>query len=127
MTRKITKQDLTPSHETRRRMLGQLADAREARVTDLARQHRLSLNTVSKHIAVLERSRLVRRRVSGREHFIRLELVRLAEAQRWLDYHRQFWTDRLDALADLFGGAPARAPGASPHTRISKGRRGRKT
>jgi len=60
------------SHHTRRRLLDQLAEAPESRVTDLAARHRLSLNTVSKHLAVLERARLVRRRVSGRIHFIRL-------------------------------------------------------
>jgi DNA-binding transcriptional ArsR family regulator len=90
------------SHPARRRMLAQLAEAPESRVTDLARRHRLSLNTVSKHIAVLERSRLVRRRVVGREHLIRLELTRLDEARRWIDHHRRFWSERLDALAALF-------------------------
>ena len=90
------------SHRARRRMLTQLSEHRETRVTDLARSHRLSLNTVSKHIAVLERSRLVRRRVAGREHLIRLELARLNEAERWIEHHRRFWTDRLDRLADLF-------------------------
>lgn len=93
------------SHRARRRMLTQLSEHRETRVTDLARSHRLSLNTVSKHITVLERSRLVRRRVVGREHLIRLELTRLAEAERWLEYHRRFWGDRLGALATLFSDA----------------------
>jgi DNA-binding transcriptional ArsR family regulator len=94
------------SHPARRRILAQLAETPEARVTDLARRHRLSLNTVSKHIAVLERSRLVRRRVAGREHLIRLELARLDEARRWLDHHRTFWSERLDALATLFDETP---------------------
>src|SRR5205085_5478672 len=35
------------SHRTRRRMLAQLSEVRETRVTDLARRYRLSLNTVS--------------------------------------------------------------------------------
>jgi DNA-binding transcriptional ArsR family regulator len=89
------------SHRTRRRMLGHLSEAREMRVTDLAERYRLSLNTVSKH-GVLERARLVRRRVAGREHFIKVVPTRLAEAERWLQYHRRFWTERLDALAALF-------------------------
>jgi DNA-binding transcriptional ArsR family regulator len=90
------------SHRARRRMLTQLSEHRETRVTDLARAHRLSLNTVSKHILVLERAKLVRRRVAGREHLLRLELDRLAQAGRWIEHHRQFWTERLDRLADLF-------------------------
>jgi DNA-binding transcriptional ArsR family regulator len=87
------------SHRTRRRMLTQLAGAPEMRVTDLARRYRVSLNAVSKHVAVLERARLVRRRVEGREHFLRLQPRRLAEAERWLVAQREFWTRRLDGLA----------------------------
>jgi DNA-binding transcriptional ArsR family regulator len=90
------------SHRTRRRLLDQLSRAGETRVTDLARGHRQSLNTVSKHLTVLERSRLVRRRVSGRDHFIRLDLARLQQAERWLQYHREFWTTQLERLAQLF-------------------------
>jgi DNA-binding transcriptional ArsR family regulator len=90
------------SHPARRRMLSQLSATPEMRVTDLARRHRLSLNSVSKHITVLERSKLVRRRIVGREHLIRLELARLEDAERWLEYHRRFWSDQLDALASFF-------------------------
>ena len=85
-------------------MLVHLSEARETRVTDLAQRYRLSLNTVSKHVLVLERARLVRRRVSGREHFIKVVPARLTEAERWLQQQRRFWTERLDALAALFEG-----------------------
>jgi DNA-binding transcriptional ArsR family regulator len=90
------------SHRSRRRLLLQLSDRAEARVTELARRHRMSLNSVSKHIAVLERTRLVRRRVVGRDHFIRIESGRLEQAENWLRHHRRFWTARLDNLAALF-------------------------
>ena len=88
-------------------MLGQLAAAKETRVTDLARRHRLSLNTVSKHVRVLEHARLVRRRVVGREHLIRVEPKRLTAVEQWIAYHRRFWTAQLDALAAFF---EARSP-----------------
>ena len=90
------------SHRTRRRMLVHLSEARETRITDLAGHYRLSLNTVSKHVAVLERARFVRRRVAGREHFIRVVPARLADAERWLQHHRRFWNERLEALAAYF-------------------------
>ena len=83
-------------------MLVQLSEARETRVTDLAQRYRLSLNAVSKHVAVLERARLVRRRVAGREHLITVVPANLAAAEGWLQHHRRFWTERLDALAALF-------------------------
>jgi DNA-binding transcriptional ArsR family regulator len=90
------------SHRTRRRLLQQLTSAPELRVTELARRHRISLNTVSKHVSVLQRARLVRRRVSGRDHFIRLDSTSLSDAEGWLREQRQFWNDRLDSLAALF-------------------------
>lgn len=96
------------SHRTRRRMLHQLASDREWRVTDVARRYRVSLPTVSKHIVVLERARLVRRRVVGREHFIRLEPQRLESAEQWLTHHRAFWTTRLADLATLMASRPRR-------------------
>ena len=52
--------------DTRRRILRRLASG-EARVTEVAEPFDISLNSVSKHIRLLERAGLVRRRVSGRE------------------------------------------------------------
>jgi DNA-binding transcriptional ArsR family regulator len=90
------------SHRARRRLLDQLANAPELRVTELARRHRMSLNSVSKHVVVLERAGLVRRRVAGRDHFIRVAPDRLAAAEAWLQHHRQFWNAQLDNLAQFF-------------------------
>ena len=50
---------------TRRAILNRLTNG-EARVTDLAAPFEMSLNAVSKHIRLLERAHLVRRRKSGR-------------------------------------------------------------
>src|ERR671911_1962612 len=54
---------------TRRAILQRLSRG-EARVTELARPFAISLNSVSKHIRVLERAKLVRRRRAGREHLM---------------------------------------------------------
>ena len=104
------------SHPTRRRILDQLGDLGEARVTDLARRHRISLNTVSKHITILERSKLVRRKVSGREHRLRLDPDRLEEARAWIEHHRRFWASQLEGLEEFFRerGKPAKKEGAQP-------------
>ena len=58
---------------TRRAILQRLSKG-EARVTELAAPFDISLNSVSKHIRILERADLVRRRVSGREHCRSLSL-----------------------------------------------------
>jgi DNA-binding transcriptional ArsR family regulator len=82
---------------TRRAILAHLA-AGEARVTDVAKPFAISLNSVSKHIRMLERARLVRRRVEGREHFLALDPRPLDEAAAWLDEHRKLWSWRLGEL-----------------------------
>ena len=56
---------------TRRAILKRLSHG-EARVTEVAHPFAMSLNAVSKHIRLLERARLVRRRHTGREHFLSL-------------------------------------------------------
>jgi DNA-binding transcriptional ArsR family regulator len=82
---------------TRRAILQRLS-AGETRVTALAQPFVMSLNAVSKHIRVLERARLVRRRREGREHLLSFNPQPLDEAAAWIERHRAFWAARLDAL-----------------------------
>ena len=82
---------------TRRAILQRLSTG-EARVTDLARPFAISLNSVSKHIRMLERAELVRRRRAGREHLLSVNPQPLDEAAAWIETQRAFWTARLDAL-----------------------------
>ena len=83
--------------DTRRQILDRLSQG-EARVTELATPFDISLNSVSKHIRMLERAGLVRRRIVGRDHFLALEPRALHEVSDWIERHRRFWTGRLDAL-----------------------------
>jgi DNA-binding transcriptional ArsR family regulator len=82
---------------TRRAILAQLALG-EARVTEVAAPFPISLNSVSKHIRVLERADLVRRRVSGRDHFLTLNPAPLDEATAWIESQRKLWAWRLNEL-----------------------------
>lgn len=85
---------------TRRAILQRLAQG-EARVTELAGPFAMSLNGVSKHIRMLERADLVRRRHAGREHFLSLNPQPLDEAAAWIVGQRAAWTARLDTLEAL--------------------------
>jgi len=85
---------------TRRAILARLTDA-EARVTDIAGDFPMSLNSISKHIRMLERAGLVRRSVVGREHRLSLNAAPLAEASAWIEHYRRFWESRLAALDDF--------------------------
>jgi len=85
------------AHPVRRSLLERLSGG-TARVTDLADRYDVSLAAVSKHIRVLEGAGLVRRLVTGREHWLVLEPARLEPATQWLDTYRRFWEASLDRL-----------------------------
>jgi DNA-binding transcriptional ArsR family regulator len=85
---------------TRRAILGILTGG-EVKVGTLAGRFLISFNGVSKHVKVLEQAGLVRRRIRGREHWLRLRPQPLREATRWLEHYREFWETRLDALEDF--------------------------
>jgi len=83
---------------TRRRILAHLAQG-DRRVTDLARPHDMSLPAVSKHLRVLEKAGLLRRRRYGRVHEMRLDAKPLKQAAQWVEEYRKFWGGSLDRLA----------------------------
>ena len=82
---------------TRRAILARLTDS-DARVTEVASEFPISLNSTSKHIRMLERAGLLRRTIVGRDHVLSLNAAPLAEAQVWIEQYRRFWEGRLAAL-----------------------------
>jgi DNA-binding transcriptional ArsR family regulator len=89
---------------TRRRILAHLARG-DRRVTDLARPHAMSLPAVSKHLRVLEKAGLLRRRRYGRVHEMQLDAGPLKKAAQWVEEYRTFWEGSLDRLADYLENA----------------------
>lgn len=85
---------------TRRAILQRLSSG-EARVTEVAQPFSMSLNAVSKHIMVLERAKLVKRRKEGRDHYLSYLPGPMDEAAAWIEHTRNFWSSRLDALERL--------------------------
>ena len=84
---------------TRRRILAHLARGDKC-VTHLAKPHAMSLPAVSKHLRVLEKAGLLRRRRYGRVHEMRLDAKPLREAAQWVEEYRKFWQGSLDRLAE---------------------------
>ena len=68
---------------TRRSILGRLASG-SATVGELAGPFRISQQAVSKHLAYLERARLVEKRREGRRHFCRLSPAPFKEVADWV-------------------------------------------
>ncbi len=106
------------AHPTRRAIL-RCVMRRESRITELAEPFAMSLNAVSKHISVLERAGLVRRRRAWREHWVSFNPAPLDEAAAWIERTRSFWNARLDALDAMLKAEDA-AASARPQ---KKGRR----
>jgi DNA-binding transcriptional ArsR family regulator len=88
------------AHPARRAMLQRLADG-ERNLTELAAPLRMSFPAASKHVRVLEKAKLVRRRVVGRSHLCRVEAKPLAQANQWLDNYRKVWEANFQRLDDL--------------------------
>ena len=82
---------------TRRAILARLSTG-EASVQDLAKPFRMSLPAVSKHLKVLERARLIRRRRTAQWRPCYLEAAPLKEAADWVDQYRKFWDESFDRL-----------------------------
>src|SRR5262245_24458500 len=85
---------------TRRAILHRLSQG-NARVTEVAEPFSISLNSVSKHIRLLERADLVRRERAGRDHWLALNPQPVDEAMAWMREQRELWTHRLDTLEAL--------------------------
>jgi len=95
---------------SRRAILARLALG-EARVTEVASGFSISLNSVSKHVKMLERAGLVERTVIGRDHVLSLNAQPMQDAAAWIDHYRNFWEARLQALDDF---VTARRKSAKP-------------
>jgi DNA-binding transcriptional ArsR family regulator len=108
--------------DTRRSILQRLA-AGEARVTEIAAPFDISLNSVSKHIRLLERAGLVERRIAGRDHFLTLQRKPFDELTEWMLQTRQFWSSRLDALEAALRAEDAIAAAAKTSKSTAKRKR----
>jgi DNA-binding transcriptional ArsR family regulator len=79
-------------------------------VSDLARRYPISFAAVHKHVAALERARLVTKARHGREQRVRGDVVTLRTARGLLDDLEGLWRGRMDRieglLADPGEGAP---------------------
>jgi len=98
---------------TRRAILARLARG-DAVVGDLARPFEISLPAISRHLRVLERARLIERRVNAQWRVCRLRPQPLRTAANWIEEYRRFWEQRLDDLAALLEAPPPQKPLPTP-------------
>jgi DNA-binding transcriptional ArsR family regulator len=73
----------------------------ELSVSALARLYPMSFAAVQKHVAVLERARLVTKHRSGREQLVRGNGEAVNEARRQLDRLEEMWRGRIERAGEL--------------------------
>jgi DNA-binding transcriptional ArsR family regulator len=85
------------SDPTRRDIVARLS-AGEATVKELAEPYAMTVQAVSQHLRVLERSGLVSRGRHRQSRPCRLEPEVLAAASGWIEESRRTWSQRMDRL-----------------------------
>lgn len=88
------------AHPARRAIIRQLAGG-ERNLSELASPLKMTFPAATKHVRVLEKAMLVRRRVDGRQQLCRLRAKPLEEATLWTEQFRQHWDARFEALDSL--------------------------
>ena len=83
---------------TRRRVVSLLGRGPES-VSVLAAPFAMALPSFMKHLAVLERSGLIRSSKVGRTRTCELQPKALAQAERWIVEQRALWQARSDRMA----------------------------
>ena len=68
-------------------------------MSDIAATLGVEQPSVSKHLRVLEKAGLLRRRRHGRVHDMHLDAKPLKQAAQWVEEYRKFWEGSLDRLA----------------------------
>ena len=88
------------AHPARRAILRQLS-TKEQNLSEQAAPLKMSFTAASKHVRVLEHAKLVRRRVSGRDHMCRLDALPIKEIAEWAEGYREAWEANFQRLDDL--------------------------
>src|SRR5579871_432879 len=89
------------SHPSRRAIIGKLAIG-PARFTDIAESFDTALNSVTKHLKLLERAGLIEREKRGREVYISFRGEPLRAVAEWTHHYERFWNTRLDQFENYF-------------------------
>ena len=86
--------------QTRRDIVRRAISAEEG-VLELASHYPMSFAAVQKHVAVLERARLITKQRIGRRRVVRTNLEALLVARRLLDQYEELWRARIDRMNEL--------------------------
>lgn len=101
------------SDPTRRAVLDQLARGAVAAGQLVDAFPALTQPAVSRHLRVLREAGLVEVRADAQRRIYTLRRDGFAELDAWLDRHRRYWADHLDALESHLAAKSKRTPSRS--------------
>lgn len=78
----------------------------EASVSTLARHYEMSFAAVQKHVAVLERARLVTKRRRGREQLVSGDVTTIRAAAKLLGQFEEIWRGRITRIEEILSQPP---------------------
>jgi DNA-binding transcriptional ArsR family regulator len=82
---------------TRRLILHRLTEG-PLTVNELAKPFRISQQAVSKHLAYLQRAKLIEKRKDGRRQICKLKGKPFKRVADWMEQYRRFWEESFDRL-----------------------------
>ena len=85
---------------TRRDILARLVGG-PLNVSEVAEPYNISLEAVSKHLKILERTHLVSKRKEGNERVVTLESAAMRLAAEYVEQYERLWKQSLDKLAEV--------------------------
>lgn len=89
------------SHPTRRAIIARLSKG-PARFSDVAEPFDTALNSITKHLKLMERAGLIRRTKQGREVLISFQAAPLQAVASWVHEYERFWNERLNKFQGYF-------------------------
>lgn len=90
--------------QRKRRDMVHALSYRPATVTQLAKEHGLSLPAIHKHIRSLEKAQLIHRKKVGRTNFVALNHASLDLVRSWSSQYRTEWSSDKETLENYIAG-----------------------
>jgi DNA-binding transcriptional ArsR family regulator len=84
--------------DPKRRAIIQMLSLNRMTISEVAKEFKVSLPAISKHLKILEGCGLVVIEQQGRERYCQARLEKLAVISAWVNEYSRFWQSRLEDL-----------------------------
>jgi DNA-binding transcriptional ArsR family regulator len=85
------------ANPTRRNILERLTQ-QNLTVTEIANAYDFALPTISKHLTVLERAQLIKKKKIGREYVVSFEPTTMQSVAEYVSFYKKVWTHQIENL-----------------------------